>query len=123
MYTVLRFSAVDGDDVSAQRVRELVVEACSPGKCGRVRNSAFACDVSDSDCWDTQLSCMETLLRAFGPVLQEIAEQEPEVDVSLDVAIEPEDRGDRPYLPIGFPSPFLEELARLGIQLDVTSYV
>jgi hypothetical protein len=119
MYTVLRFTAIDGD---LRLIHELVTRPCPEGQCGSIRDSSFACDVSDADSWETQLQDVGEMLRRLGPVLFRVQQCGGPVRVSLDVAVEPEDRGNRPYLPIVFPHALLDTFVRTGIALEVTSY-
>jgi hypothetical protein len=119
MYTVIRFAAA-GDGLQA--VHRLIATICDAGQCSDIRSSTFSCDVSDSDSWDVHVEAIEAFLQTLDTVLPKARECEAKLHVSVGVAIEPEDRGDRPYVPLVFPRTLLDQLVQAGIGLEVTSY-
>jgi hypothetical protein len=120
MYTVIRFAATEA---GLQAVHRLIATICDAEQCTNIRSSAFSCDISDSNTWNAHVEAIEAFLLKLGTVLPKARECEAKLHVSVDVAIEPEDRGDRPYVPLVFPRTLLGQLVQAGIGLEITSYV
>lgn len=121
MYTVIRFrsSTTDREQLRAvgeglNRIKEQTFTGFD-----RVENR-FSCDVCERDDWNEHVRTMIEFLDTFGTVLREALTANLEIE--FDVAVEPEDIGEKIYLSFSVQCDLLKKLAEENVRLTLTYY-
>ncbi len=86
----------------------------------RKRGDGFSCEVSSDDDWATHLSEIQRFIREFAEVIAQALGAD--ASVTVDVAVEPEDREQGHVLVLDWPPTVLSTIALAGVRLEVSVY-
>jgi hypothetical protein len=122
MYTVIRFMAatqcLDADLLEVgQRLNEVL-----PGSFRRLDHAGrrFSVTISSADDWGVHVKDVVAFIQKYSAVIAEAHSKN--VSTVVDIAVEPEDLGSRPYLSCELSILELSEIAALGVGLVFTFY-
>jgi hypothetical protein len=121
MYTVVRFQTKR----TAAALLALVGEKLNKIKKNTFRGldkvpGRFSCSVCDDPDWDKHLRRIRDFLARFSPVIRSASRQR--IRIVFDVAVEPEDTGNRAYFSTHITPELMAQLGRAGVELEFTFY-
>lgn len=121
MYTVIRFSAQTAPLSELSRLG-LSMNLRRPDVFTglRKRGDGFSCEVSSDKHWATHLSEIQRFIREFADVIGQALVSG--ASVTVDVAIEPEDREQGSVLVLDWSPTVLSTIASAGVRLEVSVY-
>jgi hypothetical protein len=123
MYTVIRFQSELTDDTLLSEIGQRLNER-RPGTFGGMDcvDGRFSCSLSNASDLENHIGAITTFLDDFEDILKQA--RKSDVELELDIAVDPEDRAKRrTYFVIRLPAKLLERIASAEISLVLTYYL
>jgi hypothetical protein len=122
MYTVLRITTdAEHRDALLQLGEQMNQKRAGVFSELRKAGDGFSCEVSSSPSWETHVEALHAFLQDFAATIAQARQMG--AAVTVDVAIEPEDRSASGALLVLAVSPFLlAEMAALGLRWELSVY-
>ena len=119
MYSVIRF--VSGNEALLKKIgTELnIIRPRSYDGIDRI-GGRFSCSVSKLDSWYEHSEAILVLLTELRTFLASCKKKN--IELVVDLAVEPEDYHDKPWISLGFDYKFMSALVRNGVEFEITYY-
>ena len=122
MYTVMRFRNSDADGI--RRLRDEAVRRFGEDRVGPLSGETFSCDVSHASEWTSHQEEIVAYVTHNASWIRECkgSGTEDGVEVWIDIALFPKDRGPGIFFCISFSRKLLHILLGVGVLMEVTVY-